>query len=547
MELKPLLREWRIWVLLITLGVATLWMGPHYDTTDSGDVTIDTRISDRTGIQISGGTRLLLDIESNKTGPELKEQADEIKEILNIRIAASGLSDARVITMDMGGGDYNIQVESATNNQTRLKKIVEQQGNFEARMPLNVGDTKNFTIYDTYQFRLDNSSLEVTRFGDEKQRLGSFEPGERFEIGETAAYYNSYSGEEARLEVVAYDGEDITDVRSSDVRTTQNRGGYTTRFPVVLTKDAAQVSGRVFNNYNPRPGSQLTLDNGSIARMRLYVDEDIRESLTVAGELGLERSFTETTSSIQTSGETAADSRRQSEQLQAILKSGSLPAPLAIESQSVVSASLGSEFLTASLLSIVGALLAVGILVFIRYRDPRLVVPIVLTGASEVYIMLGFWSWFTPLGSLGLSAIAGIIAAVGTGVDDQIIITDESGRERIRDWSDRMKRAFFVIFTSAASTIGAMTPILAPGLTGTMIGAAGLGLIGYTLYTRGTNYHFVAIGSLAVGVSALSLSMNPSGGPLSDIHGFASTTILGIIIGITVTRPAYAKFLEHLD
>lgn len=201
--------------------------------------------------------------------------------------------------------------------------------------------------------------------------------------------------------------------------------------------------------------------------------------------------------------------------------------------------------MSAAVISILASLVAVGGLIYLRYGDPRLVLPIVITGASEVYILLGIF--FSTFITLDLASIAGIVAAVGTGVDDQIIITDESGRDKIRDWTKRLKRAFFVIFTSAASTIGAMMPIVSPSLSNLAIGAAGVGLIAYDLYTSKTKPHHLLLGALAVAVSAVAFTMNPSSFALQSVRGFAITTILGVMVGITITRPAYAKFLEYLE
>jgi preprotein translocase subunit SecD len=199
----------------------------------------------------------------------------------------------------------------------------------------------------------------------------------------------------------------------------------------------------------------------------------------------------------------------------------------------------------ASILSILGSLVAVGFLIYVRYRNPKLVVPIVFTGASEVLILMGLW--FSTVATLSLSAVAGIIAAVGTGVDDQIIITDQSDRDTVKGWKQRMKTAFFVIFTSAASTIGAMTPILSPSFSTIMIGAAGVGLIGYNRYTRNSNPHYIAIGAAAIAISVFVSQLSLSAAALSEIHEFASTTIVGIMVGIAVTRPAYAKILEEIE
>ncbi len=284
----------------------------------------------------------------------------------------------------------------------------------------------------------------------------------------------------------------------------------------------------------------MGLDSGEPAKLRLYVDDDRADALNVAASF---KRDVITQPSITGGGSTAEEARTDMKELQSILESGRLPYPVQVESTSTISSSLGAEFMTTAVLSIVLSLVAVGALVFVRYGDPRVAVPIVITGSSEVFILMGLW--FSTVATLDLASIAGIIAAVGTGVDDQIIITDESGREKIRSWKKRMKRAFFVIFTSAASTIGAMMPLVTPELSTLGIGAAGLGLIGYTLQGN-RSHHYLAIGGLAVAVAAVSWTMNPSAYALQAVKGFAVTTILGIMVGIAITRPAYAKILEHL-
>ena len=97
-----------------------------------------------------------------------------------------------------------------------------------------------------------------------------------------------------------------------------------------------------------------------------------------------------------------------------------------------------------------------------------------------------------------LAAIAAILAAVGTGVDDQIVITDEvsSKGTRVYDWKERIKRAFFIIMAAYFTVVVAMLPLWAMG--------AGL------------------------------------------LKGFAIVTIIGVSIGVFVTRPAYAHIVEVL-
>ncbi|MFB6174425.1 MAG: hypothetical protein ABEJ87_00425 [Candidatus Nanohalobium sp.] len=604
MDLRELLKEWRIWVLLVVIVISTLMLNPHYenqvsigvnrtmndkivnktlagikyDNLDirnnrngstvslrtsarsseikqaftsrgytvkhiSSDTVLATRLDNRKSIEFSGGMRILLGLKTNKTGDALKQQVQQIERILQIRLSRAGLADTSVRSINLGNGQYKIQVQTGSTDTANLKKLISQQGSFEARMPIIVQDEKNFTIENTYTFRRKNeSSISVSRGSKD---LGTYNLGDDFEINDNHYYYVNNTNQSARLEVVAYSGSEIIKVLSSQGRLTGGpTSGYRWSFQIVIEKSAAQRVQKISNNYQTvitQGGPQLGLDNGQPARLTYYVDGSETTSLTVAAVF---KNQVITKPSVQGGASSRQGAVNERDRLQAILQSGKLPVPVQIESNNKISSSLGDQFLAASSLSILAALVAVGGIVFLRYRDPKVVIPIIITGAAETYILLGLW--FTTAGTLSLSAIAGIIAAVGTGVDDQIIITDESGRERVASWSDRMKRAFFVIFTSAASTIGAMLPVIQPGLISLFVGAAGAGLIGYTMYSRKTNLHYFGIGLIALMVGVFTTELHPSGSALQAIHEFAYTTILGILVGIMITRPAYAKTIEHI-
>ena len=115
---------------------------------------------------------------------------------------------------------------------------------------------------------------------------------------------------------------------------------------------------------------------------------------------------------------------------------------------------------------------------------------------SEVIIILGISALLKS--NLDMAAIAGIIAAVGTGVDDQIIIIDEilsKAESFAASWKQRLKRAFFIIMAAYFTTLVAMLPLI----------RAGAGIL----------------------------------------RGFAFITIIGITIGVFVTRPAFAAMIER--
>ena len=540
MELKDLAKEWRIWVLGLALLFSTVMMFSFnplpYEQGDNGEVDLVTNI--QKGLDLEGGTRVLLSIQGNNT---TEGMANEIAGILEQRVSAFGLTQTSVRTVRLGG-EHMIQMEIASTNQSQLRDLVSQEGKFESRLPIPVSDTQEFSLGEnTYNFQYENG--QVTVAGE------THDPGDQFKLDGTTFYYVNNTDSGANLHVVAYSGQDVEDVLTSDSRVTGGQGGYSFRFPVIITREAAQNVQEVSSNYptitlqGQRDPYLGELDNsGQPAKLMLYVDGQQQSSLNVGAVF---KNQVITQPSINGGGETAAEAREDMKELQAVLQSGSLPSPIQIDSMSTISSSLGGQFMSAAIISIVASLIAVGALIFARYGNAKLVLPIVITGSSEVYILLG--AFFSTFITLDLASIAGIIAAVGTGVDDQIIITDESGNDKIRDWTKRLKRAFFVIFTSAASTIGAMAPIVSPSISNMAIGAAGLGLIGYDLYTKKTKPHHLLIGALAVAVSAVAFTMNPSGFALQAIRGFAITTILGVMVGISITRPAYAKILEYLE
>jgi len=195
------------------------------------------------------------------------------------------------------------------------------------------------------------------------------------------------------------------------------------------------------------------------------------------------------------------EAQQEANKIYTVLKSGSLPVKINVVGMQFISPSLGEDFKTQALLAGVAALIAVFLLVYFHYRSLKIAIPVASTSLFEALIILGIAALIKW--NLDLPSIAGIIAAIGTGVDQQIVITDEllGGERRTRITSratslKRIGRAFFIIFASAATTIAAMSFLL--------------------VYFVGT------------------------------LKGFAFTTIIGVLIGIFVTRPAYAEIAKYL-
>jgi preprotein translocase subunit SecD len=192
------------------------------------------------------------------------------------------------------------------------------------------------------------------------------------------------------------------------------------------------------------------------------------------------------------------------EELTILLESGSLPTPVKTISKETISPALGEAFLqNIILMGFIALIIVAGVIIF-RYKNLWLALPIFATIISETVILLGLLSLPFPRQSFDLAAFAGIIAALGSGVNAEIVIVDELTEKTKREelsLIQRIKSGLFIITTSAITIIGVMGPIV--------------------LFSR-------------------------SMPGLSNLYGFAIVAILGALIGVLITRPAFTKIIETI-
>jgi preprotein translocase subunit SecD len=185
---------------------------------------------------------------------------------------------------------------------------------------------------------------------------------------------------------------------------------------------------------------------------------------------------------------------QQAQNLEIHLRAGALPVNVQVANFGQVSAPLGEYFKYMSFLAGILALLTVGLVIFLRYREPSIVLPMVGTNFAEVIILLGIARFVQQL---DLASIAGLIAVVGTGIDQLVVITDEVLHEgKVPSpalYLKRLTRALAIILVAAGTVVFAMLPLALMDL--------------------------------------------------STLKGFAFITILGVLVGVAITRPAYGKII----
>ncbi len=397
------------------------------------------------GLDLIGGTRVILSPKEKINDSSIIDLAIEsLRERLNVY----GLSDVQVRKSRDLDGNYYIIVEIAGATEEEVRELLSKQGKFEAKIgnkTVFIGGRKDITsVCRTPQCSTPS----------DPQRGGCRKSGDRY---------------------VCIFG-----------------------FQITLSAKAAERQANITKNL------EVIYDNSREGRLNetldLYLDGVLVDSLQISASLKGKPATMIWISGPgygSTMKEALQNSIKNMKKLQTILLTGSLPIQLEIVKMDAISPTLSKEFLSSIFIIGLISMALISLILVLRYKEPRVFIPVILVLGGEILLLLGFAAlvqW-----QLDLVAIAGIIIAVGTGVDDQIVIIDEIKRgvkAKYIDWKGRIKKAFFIIFGSYFTTIAAMVPLF----------WAGAGLL----------------------------------------KGFAFTTVVGVSIGVFITRPTFATIMEIL-
>jgi len=363
----------------------------------------------RKGLDLQGGTRVLLEPDEELPAEEM----DTLLESIKYRINVYGLTDIVVRSVgDLSGNKY-ILIEIAGAKEAEVKELISKQGKFEA----TVGNQTVFKGGDdiTYVCRSADCSGIDPSTGCGKTEDGAWSCANRFSISLTPEAAQSFA--------------DAT----MDLSEIDNEGRCKLSEQIVFYLDDSNVSSLdIVCDLKGQAATEIAITGGGAGGTR---EEAVINSL------------------------------ENMKGTQTILITGSLPVKLNIVKADEISPVFGEEFLKNSLFIGLLAILAVTCVIFVRYRRIKIAVPVFFTSIVEVTLLLGFAAligW-----NLDLAAIAGIIIVVGTGVDHQIVITDGvlagKNADEIYDWKKRIKNAFFIIFAAYLTTIFAMLPLWAAG------------------------------------------------------------------------------------
>jgi len=405
---------------------------------ESPEITVDsippTRI--KFGLDIDGGARALVKPEEEISPSEI----DDLIAVTSERLNVYGLTEVVIRPVrDLSGNNYML-VEIAGATPSELEELIAKQGKFEARIG-------NETVF----------------VGGQK------------DISSVCRNDASCSGIESCFEV---------------------EGGQACRFMFVihLSEEAAKKQAEVTSTLGVNVTEQgRYLDE----KLNLYLDDNLVDSLFISEDL---KGRATTQIRIQGTGtgatrqEALENAESEMQKLQTLLITGSLPYKVEIVKLDTISPILGGRFVYSILIAGLAAIGVVALIVFVRYRKIKSSLALLLTSFSEVLIILGIASLIKW--NLDLPSIAGILAVIGTGVDQQIVILDESQKKEL-SVKERLKRALFIVVSAYFTSLVSLLPLY----------WAGAGLL----------------------------------------KGFAVTTIIGITSAVLITRPAFADIVKKIE
>ncbi|MFC4436701.1 MULTISPECIES: preprotein translocase subunit SecD [Natrialbaceae] len=388
-----------------------------------------------------------------------QQTRDEMINTIELRINEAGLSGGNAYQEATVGDGYYIVTEVPGMSPGELRNLLTERGDVQivAYHPDENGTQTNETVLE----------------GEEFDNVGSASYDDRRDQNYVPVTVDDTADEDGNSP-------------ASEYQAAMNEYGFTGEGMGQCNIHDRETGEFDFDSENPQ-WCLLTV-----------VDDEVVDAHSMSPDLG--QSMAQGTWENDPTFQMIVPTQQDAHHLSVNLQSGALTAPLDFEQEQTYSLepALADQFKLYSLLIGVLSVLTVSGVVYLRYSDPRVAAPMVLTALAEVVVLLGFAALIRM--PLDLSHVAGFIAVVGTGVDDLIIIADEvmddGDVNSQRVFESRFRKAFWVIGAAAATTIIALSPL-----------------------------------------AVLSLG---------DLRGFAIITILGVLIGVLITRPAYGDILQRL-
>lgn len=479
-RIKNIIKDWRVLTLVILLVLSVIVIYPHFD--ENGNLATNLQF----GLDLQQGAWLQLEFKAEVVGftTDLSQQ--------EFITALSKNLDTEVLLID----PYHVEIRKPYTQEALEPLFIASGGKLTSYQPGVSKDTANLVkrILETKINTMGTKDAKVNTLTG----MNNVARYIRVELaGVDMKQAQDIVGKQGKFEIrIQSTGNETAHVLFGDSITSvqvpsQEPPGsdkWGVGFTLSETGAAAFRDGAIKYGATIDPNRHqlaMLLDNKTVYSAPLSED--------LAGQLQ-----GEPTRQLFASTGAGKSGMQQATNLEIHLRAGALPVDVGVAGSGSTSAALGEHFKMMALLAGILALITVAFVIYYRYREPGIVLPMVLINASEIIILLGFISLIRF--QMDLPTIAGLIAVLGTGIDQLVMITDEILHEgKVPSPSlylKRLSRALGIIVVAAATVLIAMLPLALMDL--------------------------------------------------STLKGFAIITMMGVLVGVIVTRPAYGKIIMEI-
>ena len=479
-ELKALLTDWRIATLIILIVLSVIAIYPHFD--QDGHLASNLQY----GLDLQQGSWIQLELKGEVVGfttdRPVNDFISNLSQNLDTEVEpvdASHLEIRKEYTQPELESRFSNAGGTLTSYQQGVSKATAEDARMILENKINSLGTKDATVNTltglnnvARYIRIEMAGVDMSEAQQLVGKQGKFE----IRVQTTGNV----------TEHVLF-GNDITSVQTP-AQTPAGSNIWGVQFTL------SEAGAAAFQQAAIQSGAT---DDPTHHYLTMLLDNQTVYSAPLNDRLATELKTEPTRQLVATTGSGTTGSK-EATNLEIHLRAGALPVDVSIAGSGGTSAPLGEHYKAMALLAGIFALITVGFVIYYRYREPSIVLPMVLINASEILILLGFIALIRF--QMDLPTIAGLIAVMGTGLDQLVIISDEILHEgKVPSpnlYLKRLDRALGIIVVAAATVIIAMVPLALMDL--------------------------------------------------STLKGFALITILGVLVGVIVTRPAYGKIIMEI-
>jgi SecD/SecF fusion protein len=369
--------------------------------------------SARLGLDLRGGTQIVLQTKSTSTVKADAASTDRAVGVLRNRIDALGVTDPSI-------------TRSGSN-----RIIIELPGVQDPREAAQViGRTAQLTFHPVIEAL--PATAETPKL-TEGQQLVNDESGQKVIIGKESLTGNGVGSAEA-----------VTDP--------QRGGGW------FVTINFRGDGGNAWRSLTAKAACAPAGD--AARRVAIVLDQEVISSPQVDPSIGCDVGIGGGSTEI--TGQFTAD---EAKDLAVLIKGGALPVPVDVIEQRTVGPTLGADAIDASIEAAVIGLLLTGVFITVVYR----LVGLLATAALACYALISYAMLVALGATLTLPGLAGFVLAIGMAIDANVLVFERAREEFVEKQRDRpqgLAASLRVGFDKAWSAIldSNMTTLLAAAL-----------------------------------------------------------------------------------